>query len=51
LPDVGIQVDKDGNVQVDGKLQTAVPGVYAAGDVLGAPSLASTGIEQVRELG
>lgn len=36
-----------GTVIVDKNMETNVPGVYAAGDVVGRPSLASTGIEQV----
>jgi len=46
LEKIGVDVDKSGNVRVDGSLRTSVEKIYAAGDVLGAPSLASTGIEQ-----
>jgi NAD(P) transhydrogenase len=28
--------------------RTAIPGVYAAGDVIGFPALASTSVEQAR---
>ncbi len=35
LETVGVQLDERGAVQVDDTLQTSVPGVYAAGDVLG----------------
>jgi NAD(P) transhydrogenase len=35
-------------VQVDAKFRTAVPNVFAAGDVVGFPSLASVSAEQAR---
>jgi NAD(P) transhydrogenase len=35
-------------VLVDGDYKTAVPHVYAAGDVIGFPALASTSMEQAR---
>lgn len=35
-----------GDVAISNCLETAAPGVYAAGDLIGAPQLASTGIEQ-----
>ncbi len=35
LETVGIQTDEKGFVQVDDTLQTTVPGIYAAGDVIG----------------
>jgi len=34
---LGIAIDKDGAVVVDEQLQTSVPGVYAVGDLIGAP--------------
>jgi NAD(P) transhydrogenase len=37
-----------GYLEVDGNFQTCVPGIYAAGDVVGFPSLASTSMEQGR---
>jgi NAD(P) transhydrogenase len=48
LEAIGVQVDKRGTVQVDGDYRTAVPNVYAAGDVIGFPALASTSMEQAR---
>ena len=49
LPATGIEVDKRGRITVDPKtLQTSVPHIYAAGDVIGFPSLASTSMEQGR---
>ncbi|HEY2518308.1 MAG TPA: Si-specific NAD(P)(+) transhydrogenase [Polyangiaceae bacterium] len=48
LDAVGVGVDKRGYVQVDGDYRTAVPHIYAAGDVIGFPALASTSMEQAR---
>ena len=48
LEAVGVQVDKRGTVQVDADYRTAVPSIYAAGDVVGFPALASTSMEQAR---
>ncbi len=47
LGDVGVEVDERGYIVVDRKFQTSVPGVYAAGDVLG-PGLSSVAMEQGR---
>lgn len=45
----GLEADSRGRIKVDpDTFQTAVPGVYAAGDVVGFPSLASTSMEQGR---
>ena len=45
----GLQADDRGRLQVDPvTYQTAVPHIYAAGDVIGFPSLASTSMEQGR---
>ncbi len=49
LDAVGIVTDNRGRVSVDPKsFQTSVPTIYAAGDVIGFPSLASTSMEQGR---
>jgi NAD(P) transhydrogenase len=48
LQEIGVQVDKRGYVAVDADYRTAVPNVYAAGDVIGFPALASTSMEQAR---
>ncbi len=48
LETVGATIDKRGYVQVDGDYRTAAPTVYAAGDVIGFPALASTSMEQAR---
>jgi len=45
----GLQTDHRGRLDVDRKTyQTSVPHIYAAGDVIGHPSLASTSIQQGR---
>ena len=45
----GLETDHRGRLSVDRKTyQTAVPHIYAAGDVIGHPSLASTSLQQGR---
>lgn len=45
----GLDFDSRGRLEVDGRtFQTSVPHIYAAGDVIGFPSLASTSMEQGR---
>ena len=45
----GLAVDNRGRLKVDpATFQTAVPHIYATGDVIGFPSLASTSMEQGR---
>ena len=49
LESCGLEVDNRGRLKVDPKtFQTDVPHIYAAGDVIGFPSLASTSMEQGR---
>ena len=49
LDKVGLETDHRGRIEVDRKsYQTAVPHIYAAGDVIGHPSLASTSLQQGR---
>ncbi len=49
LDTCGIEADDRGRLKVDQKtFQTNVPNIYAAGDVIGFPSLASTAMEQGR---
>ncbi|HET7294311.1 MAG TPA: FAD-dependent oxidoreductase, partial [Vicinamibacteria bacterium] len=48
LERIGIAPGPRGHLKVDENYQTAVPGVYAAGDVIGFPALASTAMEQAR---
>jgi NAD(P) transhydrogenase len=44
----GIKADSRGRLEVNSYFQTNVPHIYAAGDVIGFPSLASTSMEQGR---
>jgi NAD(P) transhydrogenase len=48
LEALGIQPDGRGNLKVNERYQTAVPHIYAAGDVIGFPALASVSMEQGR---
>ena len=48
LANAGIGTDKRGSITVDDDYRTACPSVYAAGDVIGFPALASTSMEQAR---
>ena len=43
-----MEVDARGYVEVDEDFRTAIPSIYAAGDVVGFPSLASVSMEQGR---
>ncbi|MES2122277.1 MAG: Si-specific NAD(P)(+) transhydrogenase [Chlamydiota bacterium] len=45
---VGIAVDKSGYIPVNALFQTVVSNIYAVGDVIGPPALASTSMEQGR---
>lgn len=44
----GLAVDDRGRINVDEHYRTQVPNIYAVGDVIGFPSLASTSMEQGR---
>ena len=48
LDSVGLRADGRGRLKVNEFYQTAAPNIYAAGDVIGFPSLASTSGEQGR---
>ena len=48
LDEAGVKVDDRGRIVVDDCYQTSALGVYAAGDVIGPPALASTSMEQGR---
>ena len=48
LDEVGVQLDSKGRVLVDDYYETTAEGIYAAGDVIGPPSLASVSMEQGR---
>jgi NAD(P) transhydrogenase len=47
MDEVGVQLDRRGQVVVDGDYRTSADGIYAAGDVV-SPSLASIAMEQGR---
>ncbi len=48
LEQIGVKMGNRGLVIVDEKFQTSVPNIYAAGDVIGFPALASTSMDQAR---
>ena len=48
LDAAGVTLTSRGHIQVDDCLKTTAPGVYAAGDVIGPPALASVSMEQGR---
>jgi NAD(P) transhydrogenase len=48
LEELGVELGIRGLVRVNEKYQTRVPNIYAAGDVIGFPALASTSMEQAR---
>lgn len=49
LDAIGLEADSRGRLKVNPEtFQTSVPNIYAAGDVVGFPSLASTSMEQGR---
>jgi NAD(P) transhydrogenase len=48
LDTLGIEVDHRGRITVNDRFQTILPHIYACGDVIGFPSLASTALEQGR---
>jgi NAD(P) transhydrogenase len=48
LSEAGVDTDDRGRVIVDEQFRTTAPGIYAAGDVLGPPALASVSMEQAR---
>jgi NAD(P) transhydrogenase len=49
LPAAGLSADDRGRLKVNVHYQTAQPHIYAAGDVIGFPALASTSLEQGRQ--
>jgi NAD(P) transhydrogenase len=48
LEAVGLKPDNRGRLAVNEHFQTAIPHIYAAGDVIGFPALASTSMQQGR---
>ena len=49
LENAGLRANARGLLEVDAEYRTAVPHVFAVGDVIGYPSLASTSMEQGRQ--
>lgn len=45
---IGLKIDKREDIIVDERYRTNIPHIYAVGDVIGFPSLASTGMDQGR---
>jgi len=48
LEQVGVKLGERGLILVDENYQTNIPNIYAVGDVIGFPALASTSMEQAR---
>jgi NAD(P) transhydrogenase len=48
LPAAGLTSDDRGRIKVDAEFRTSVPHIFAVGDVIGFPSLASVSMEQGR---
>jgi NAD(P) transhydrogenase len=48
LEELAVKTDPRGRILVDAQFRTSVPSIFAAGDVIGWPSLASTSMEQGR---
>jgi len=48
LEELGIKIDKRGSIAVNEQFQTALPHIYAVGDLVGFPSLASAAYDQGR---
>jgi NAD(P) transhydrogenase len=51
LTEVGVNVNQRGVIEVDNEYRTSVECIFAAGDVVGSPALASTSFEQGRIAG
>ncbi|HEX6436859.1 MAG TPA: Si-specific NAD(P)(+) transhydrogenase, partial [Candidatus Binatia bacterium] len=48
LESIGVQPDERGRLKVNENYQTTLPHIYAVGDVIGFPALASTSMQQGR---
>jgi NAD(P) transhydrogenase len=48
LEKIGVELTERGHIRVNEHYQTSLPHIYAAGDVIGFPALASTSMEQAR---
>lgn len=51
LEEIGVEIDSRGYIKVNEAYQTAIPHIYAVGDVVGYPSLASAAYDQGRFAG
>ena len=51
LETIGLETDHRGNIPVNAQYQTALPHVFAVGDIVGFPSLASAAYDQGRFVG
>ncbi len=51
LEEAGISVNHRGQIEVDERYQTSQPNIFAVGDVVGAPGLASASYDQGRFVG
>jgi len=50
LPAAGVTTDKSGYIEVDARLATRVPGIYAVGDVKGGPAFTHVSYDDYRVL-
>lgn len=48
LEQIGVATDEAGFIRVDSQLQTSIPGIWAAGDVTGAPLIAPAGAREAQ---
>ena len=48
LENAGVKLNRRGYVEIDDHYRSSTKGIYAAGDVVGFPALASTSMEQAR---
>lgn len=48
IENAGLSINEKGYIPVNSLFQTVIPHIYAVGDVIGGPSLASTSMEQGR---
>jgi len=48
LEDIGVEIDSDSYIVVDKSFKTSIDSIYAAGDVIGFPKLASASFSQGR---
>lgn len=48
LEEIGVKLDENGYIEVNSKYQSSIPNIYASGDVVGFPALASASFNQGR---